>query len=276
MTTTATTRRPDAAASAPTPTRGSAWRRFGALVAGETRILLRNKTAVFTAVAMPFFFGFAFSGFAMDRAGLGIVLTMTLIGSSLMFVIYYTMVTSLVARREQLVLKRLLAGEPTAIEILLAPAVPLWVLYVFQSVVAIGGAVLLGTPIAHPWALALAVIGGASVWTALAIWSATWTRTVESAQLTTMPLILVSLLLSGFSLPLAMLPDLVERVAHWLPMTPVIDLINLGYAGIGTDGTVVTGGDLAAATIGMLLPITTWTIVSLWQGLRGFRWDPRS
>lgn len=155
---------------------------------------------------MPFVMAFAFAGLSMYRAGLGVVLTMTLVGTALMFVVYYTMVTSLVARREQLVLKRLLAGEPTPLEILLAPAVPRWALFVVQSLVAVGGAILLGASVAQPWALALAVIGGATTWTALAIWSATWTRTVESAQLTTLPFILISLLLSGFSLPLSLLP----------------------------------------------------------------------
>lgn len=274
MTATVTTTRPLAATSP--RTRGSATRRFGALVAGEARILLRNKTSVFTAVAMPFVMAFAFAGFSMDRAGLGVVLTMTLVGTALMFVVYYTMVTSLVARREQLVLKRLLAGEPTPLEILLAPAVPLWALFVVQSLVAVGGAILLGASVAQPWALALAVIGGATTWTALAIWSATWTRTVESAQLTTLPFILISLLLSGFSLPLSLLPEFAQDIAHWLPMTPVVDLINLGYGGVGIDGTVLAGPDLIRATLGMLLPLVLWTGFGVWQGLRSFRWDPRS
>lgn len=33
---------------------GSRFRRFAALARGETTILLRNRTAIFTAVAMPF------------------------------------------------------------------------------------------------------------------------------------------------------------------------------------------------------------------------------
>jgi len=274
MTTTATTR-PHAPASAPTA-RGSFRRRFGALVAAESRILVRNRTALFTAVAMPPLMAFAFSGLSKDRAALGVVLTMMMVGSALMFVLYFTMVTSLVARREQLVLKRLVAGEPTPLEVLLAPAVPLLALFAVQSGLAIGVAVAFGTPIAHPWALALAIIGGAATWAALAVWSATWTRTVESAQLTTMPLILVAMLLSGFSLPLTIMPDLVQRVAHWLPMTPVMDLINLAYLGTGTDGSVLTGRELVVGTIDMLIPLVLWTALGLNLGLRRFRWDARS
>lgn len=256
---------------------GSGLRRFAALARGETTILLRNRTAIFTAVAMPFAIGFAFSGMSQDRAGLGVVLTMVLVGTALMFVIYYTMVTSLVGRREQLVLKRLLAGEPTALEIVTAPAVPLWALFAVQSSIAIGGAMLLGTPIVHPWALLLALFGGAAAWTALAIVSAAYTRTVESAQISTLPLILISLLLSGFSVPLEWLPEPVQRIAHVLPMTPVVDLIRLGYLGVGVDGRVLTGpAEVLTGAGAMLLPLIIWTAGALLLGLRRFRWDPRS
>ena len=261
----------------PTNPGGQSWRRFVALVKGETRILLRNGTAVFTAVALPFLVGFAFFGMSQDRGGLGPTLTMVLVGTSLMFVIYYTMVTSLVARREQLVLKRLLTGEASRWQILIAPAVPLYALFALQSLIAIGGSVLVGAQIVHGWALVLAVVGGATTWTALAVISAALTRTVEAAQLTTLPLILISLLLSGFSIPLAWLPEAVQRIAHLLPMTPVIDLITLAYAGTGTDGRLLSGGlDLASAGAVMVLPLLLWTVLALMEGIRRFRWDARS
>ena len=271
MTTLSTTR------PAGTDGRGPASRRFLALVRAETTILLRNRTAIFTAVAMPFLVGVAFSGMSQDRAGLSVVLTLVLVGTALMFVIYYTMVTSLVGRREQLVLKRLLAGEPTRLEILLAPAVPLWALFAVQSLIAIGGAMALGTPIRHPWALLLALVGGAATWTALAVVSAAYTRTVESAQLTTLPLILISLLLSGFSVPLEWLPEPAARIAHLLPMTPVVDLLTLGYTGAGVDGRIPTAAaDVALAAAGMMLPLLVWTAASVALGVRRFRWDSRS
>lgn len=260
-----------------TRTRGSATRRFASLVRAETTILLRNQTALVTAVGLPIVMAFAFSELSRDGMPMGALLTLMLVCTSLLFVVYYTLVTSLVARREQHTLKRLVAGEPTPLEILLAPAVPLWALLVVQSLLAIVGAALMGTPLAHPAALAPAVLGGASAWTALAVISASWTRTVESAQLTTMPLMLISILFSGFSLPLTLLPDLLQTVAHWLPMTPVVDLITLAYAGTGIGGTSVDGpADLALAVLQMMAPLATWTAGCLWLGLRTFRWDSRS
>ncbi|MEZ5088179.1 MAG: ABC transporter permease [Tessaracoccus sp.] len=259
------------------PTQGSRLRRFVSLVRAETTILLRNRTAIFTAVALPLVMAFAFSSFSIDGMSLGAVLTMMLICTSLLFVVYFTLVTSLVARREQHTLKRLFAGEPTPLEILLAPAVPLWGLLVIQSLLGVVGAVLLGTSIAHPAALVLAVVGGTTAWTALAVISASWTRTVESAQLTTMPLMMVSILFSGFSIPLEFLPEMLQTVAHWLPMTPVIDLVTLAYACTGIDGTAVVGiAGFGAAALQMLLPLAFWTAAAMWLGLRTFRWDARS
>jgi ABC-2 type transport system permease protein len=129
----------------------------------------------------------------------------------------------------------------------------------------------------HPVALALAVVGGAAAWTALAVVSASWTRTVEAAQLTTMPLMLISILLSGFSLPLAYLPGALQVVAHWLPMTPVVDLITLAYSGTGIEGDAVVGpAAFGLAALRMLAPLAAWTAAALWLGMRTFRWDARS
>jgi ABC-2 type transport system permease protein len=265
--------------AAPTiaPVRRSAPRRFAALVRAETTILLRNQTAVFTAVALPIIIAFAFANFSLDGISLGAMLTMVLVCTSLLFVVYYTLVASLVGRREQHTLKRLVAGEPTPIEILLAPAVPLWALMVVQSVLAVGAAAAMGARPTHPVALALAVVGGAAAWTALAVVSASWTRTVEAAQLTTMPLMLISILLSGFSLPLAYLPGALQVVAHWLPMTPVVDLITLAYSGTGIEGDAVVGpAAFGLAALRMLAPLAAWTAAALWLGMRTFRWDARS
>ena len=270
MTTATLTRRADV------PRRDPGLRRFGALVAAESRILLRNKTATFTAVALPLFTALAFTGLAQSREMLGVMLSSVLISTGVLFVVYYTMVTSVVARREQLVLKRLIASEPTAIEVLLAPAVPLWIILSIQGLIAVLGAWALGAPLANLWALALAVIGGAAAWTALALWSSTWTRTVEAAQLTTMPFILLAILFSGLSLPLSMLPGWAERIAHWLPMTPVIDLINLGHLGVNAFGEAVSGLGAVAAAGQMLLPLAAWTALALFEARRSLRWDPRS
>ena len=245
--------------------------RFASLARGETKILVRNRTAMFTALALPPFLAFAVSGISPAGAdGIGGFVTTALLASGLVFIVYLTLVTSLVARREQFVLKRLRTGEATALQILLAPAVPLWGLLLALTGLGIGaGVAVLGISPVHAWAIVPAVVLGAAAWTGVAIWTAALTRTVESAQLTTMPLIFVALFLSGLSLPLSILPGNFESVAHLLPLTPVVDLLNLAFAGPAPGTTALE------TTIRATLVLVAWAAFGFCEGLRAFRWEPR-
>lgn len=252
-------------------------RRLWSLVRAESIILLRNPPALMSALGLPLFMTVIYTVFQVGGLSAGMQLTTVLISSSLLFVVYYTMVSSLVARREQLVLKRLYAGEATPLEILLAPAVPLVGLLLIQAVCGLGGSIALGVVPQHGWALLLAVVGGAATWTALAVVSASHTRTVESAQFTTMPLILVAMAASGFSFPLDALPVPLARLAHWLPMTPVVDLIIFAFTGTSPDGAPLNDPlSVAGSILGMLAPLAAWCLGSMALARRVFRWDPRN
>ncbi|HPZ49131.1 MAG TPA: ABC transporter permease [Propionibacteriaceae bacterium] len=265
------TTRTRAPITAAKPTRFSP-RRFLALAGAETKILLRNRTALFVVATMPVFMALFFMTFT-KLPSLGMLLTGMILGMALLFVIYYTMVTSLVARREQLVLKRLNSGEATPIEILLAPAVPLWVATVVQTgLAALAARYALDSGALHWWALIPAVVLGSAAWTGLAVLSAPLTRTVESAQLTTMPAILVALMLSGLSLPLALMPTAVQQVAMLLPLAPVVDLVSYAFTGMNLIGEQVS----ATAMVKPVVVLLAWTAGSMWLGMRIFRWDPRT
>jgi ABC-2 type transport system permease protein len=75
----------------------------------------------------------------------------------------------------------------------------------------------------------------------LAAASTAFTRTVESAQITALPLLVVSTGLCGLFFPLS---DLLATVARFLPLAPVVELGQLGLVGLTADGAVV---DLAGA-----------------------------
>lgn len=252
-------------------------RRLWSLARAESTILLRNPPALMSALGLPLFMTFIYTMLQVGGLSSGMRLTTVLISSCLLFVVYYTMVSSLVARREQLVLKRLYAGEATPLEILLAPAFPLVVLLVIQVACGLGGSIALGAIPQHGWALLLAVVGGAATWTALAVVSASHTRTVESAQFTTMPLILVAMAASGFSFPLDTLPFPLEWLAHWLPMTPVVDLIIFAFTGTSPNGELLDDPlSVAGGILGMLAPLAAWCLGSMALARRVFRWDPRN
>ena len=246
------------------------------LARAEATLLLRNKTATFIAVLSPLAI-VALVGMMPATAGLPALVMALLIGSALLFVVYYTLVTSAVARREEHYLKRLYTSTARPITILVAMAVPLLVLLLVQVALGLAAVIVLldYRPTVELLLVLLAILLGAAAWWALALMSAMFTRTVESAQLTTMPLMLLALLFSGLSLPLALLPDLAQLVAQLTPMFPVVDLVYLGLAGVRISGDPVAGADLVRVVITDAAVLLAWTTVGLALVRRRFRWEPR-
>lgn len=260
--------------------RGAA-RRILVLSRAEVRLLFRNKTALFTVLAMPLMFVAFFyltSGAAGERMELGSYLGVTMIGFVLLFVVYYNMVTTLVARREELVLKRLRTGETTDMEIVVGAAVPSLLIAAAQVLlVGLAATMLTGIDMpVNPILLVVGFIAGTAIFVLLAVASTAFTRTTEMAQLTTLPVVLVSMLTSGMTFPLDAFPDAVERVARVLPLTPVVQLIQLGLEGS-------TGGDAPtdfAGTFGEglvpLVVMAVWLYLGVYATRRWFRWEPRA
>ena len=110
---------------------------------------------------------------------------------------------------------------------------------------------------------------------ALALWTAAWTRTAESAQMTSAPVILLATV--GFFTPF--LPAASHRWLDLLPGSAVRDLVQVAWlgrgAGAGAEGVV----DLAsswAATGPALATLLGWTVVAVLLAVRSMRWEPRA
>lgn len=256
-------------------------RRVRSLARAEVRLLLRNRTAMFTAFALPIATVLMLSSMGIGENSDVPVASMTvtaMVGFVLLFVVYYNLVTAYVARREELVLKRLRVGEATDAEVLAGTALPsLAVATVQVVIVAAAVAVVLGMD--APVNVALVLLGfaaGALVFVLLAGVSTAFTRNVEMAQLSTMPVLLVCMVLSGMVAPLHTLPEPVEAVARFLPLTPVIDLTTLGLAGVTPDGSTVDfAGSFGAAVLPTAIALA-WIGVGVWAQRRWFRWEPRA
>lgn len=272
MTTETTTRATRRNASSPAG-------RVMAMSGAELRLLLRNKTALFMVLAMPVLLVVALMGVAEDVGiDLGVYLAGMLIGFVLLFVVYYNLVTTYVARREELVLKRLRTSEAQDREIMLAAAVPSLAIAVAQVVLGVLGAVLLldmEAPV-NPLLVIAAVIAGAAVFVLLALVSTVFTRTTELAQVTTMPLMIVCLLFSGLTFPLEVLPEAAATAARLLPLTPVVELTQLGLAGAVGEaepvGFTATFGEAVVPAAVLVL----WLYLGVYGVKRWFRWEPRA
>ena len=109
----------------------------------------------------------------------------------------------------------------------------------------------------------------------LAAVSTSFTRTVEAAQFTTMPLVLTATMLSGLLIPLSDFPEQVAQVARFLPLTPVIELSRLGLVGTTWEGqTVDTAGAWAASPLALAV-LAGWLVGGAILARLVFRWAPR-
>ncbi|MEU6630277.1 ABC transporter permease [Streptomyces parvus] len=248
-------------------------RRLNALARAELILLIRNRSAIFVALVLPIvmIFSIRASLEQIDLAGTGLSVAGAAltggIGIVLVQVVYMNLVTGYVTRREELVLKRLRTGEVTDREILISTALPSVALAVLQSVLlVVAGAIAfdLSAP-KRPELFLLGLLVGFVMMSALAAATSAVTRTVQTSQLTTLPLFFVSLFASGIFVPLDVFPDKLAAVFELLPLTGVMTLVRHGWLG------GVEGGDLVTAAVAAL----AWTAFAVFAVRRWFRWDPR-
>ncbi|MFI7543510.1 ABC transporter permease [Actinoplanes sp. NPDC049599] len=249
--------------------------RVRSLARAELLLLWRNRMTLLHVLFTPVAF---VALLASANTGDGALALTALFGFLLLSTVYHPLVSTYVARRESLVLKRLRVGELTDGEILAGAAVPVVLVGLAQAVLAVGaGALLLGLPTpVNPPLLLLGMAGGLVLFTVLAAASAAFTATVELAQITTLPVLLACMLGSGLMLPRESLPGPVAAVAEYLPLTPVVELLRLGWLGTADDGAPA---DFAGTTGAAGLPVVilaAWVMLAVGAVRRRFRWEPRS
>ncbi|GHH95320.1 ABC transporter permease [Streptomyces capillispiralis] len=247
--------------------------RMTALARAELTLLGRSKgtmvASLFVPLVLPLSVRSAAEEMDLAEAGLtpGTVVLPAAVGFSLLFAVYSALVGVFVVRREELVLKRLRTGELRDAEILGGAALPAALIALAQCLLLAAGCSLL-LDLSAPSAPHLAVLGlllGLVMCAALAAVTASFTRTGESAQVTPMPLMIVSMLGSGMFVPLELLPDRLASFCELLPLTPVITLVRGGWT-----------GDLGAyEALGAVATAVAWTLLAVFAVQRWFRWEPR-
>ncbi|WP_225826787.1 ABC transporter permease [Streptomyces naphthomycinicus] len=253
--------------------RPASLRRLRALGRAELALLGRNRGVVFTALAVPLLLPFsirpALDQMDLGRQGLtvGTTLLTAAVGFSFLFAVYASLVNAYVARREELVLKRLRTGELSDAEILTGTALPAVGIGLAQALLLCAGCAALlhtGAPKA-PYLILPALAAGLLVAAALAALTASVTRSVESAQITTLPLMFVSMAGSGITFPVEVMPDRLAAVCELLPLSPAVRLFRGGW----------TGGLSAGETLTASATAVVWILVAVFAVRRRFRWEPR-
>lgn len=233
------------------------------LAIAEFKLLFRSPLVAVTAVLAPLMMGlFLLGNREMGGSGLVSLQLLSLLG----FTPYAGATTTLAARRQQLVLKRLRTSPVSDRAIVAGLLAPVALLVVVQAVILVGTTIgVLGTWPRTWWPLVLAVVGGTVLAAALAFVTAAFTATPEMAQLTTFPVFLA--LFGGGIWVGATEPGDVTWAMLAVPGAAVAQLVRLGW----------DGGALTASTVlPPLIAMTVTAAAASWVAGRVFRWQPRS
>jgi len=254
-------------------------RRAANLTRWNAVLLSRNRLAFVYAVVMPLLpLLLLFTGERGDvSVGAGAVTTTFIVAG--LFPVFYNVLAQFVSRRDELVLKRMRTGETQDAEMLASIALPgvLWALVMSAIAVPVASALDQPLPV-NPVLYAAMAVMAVIMFTAFAYWTAAWTRSAEAAQLTSMPIIILTSI-GPFT---ASIPDMSERLRDILSLTPgaaISDLVRVGWFGL--DGPGATDSTLTfAETWGQaaepLIVIAVWTSLAIWLARRSMRWEPRA
>ncbi|MEV0583877.1 ABC transporter permease [Nonomuraea sp. NPDC050310] len=251
----------------------------------DLAMLTRNRMAFFTTIAFPFLLGCVAlvlkDGYVAGvPAGLYILTGMlALIG---FFVTFMHLTTLFTVRREELVLKRMRGSVLSEAAIFGGSGLACTLIYVFQvaAIITLGLVALGGHLPRNPLLLFLGVVLGSIMFVPMAAAMSGFTKTGESAQITVLPAMLILATTSQASFPLAGMPEMVQRVAAALPLSPVVDVIRIGYFGQDfTAGAPHPAVDFVQGWVAAgprLLLIVAWIVVGVLIARKHFRWEPRS
>ena len=241
-------------------------------------LLTRNRLAFFYATVLPLApLALLFGGErGSETVGANAVATVFL--STVLFPVYYNVLSQFVNRRDELVLKRMRTGETRDGELVASIALPGFVVAIVVAVITVPIAAAFGQRLPVNAVLyATAMIAAAAMFIALAYWTAAWTRNAESAQLTSLPIILLA---SAGPLTVS-IPDMSDALRSILERTPgaaMTELVRVGWFGLdgpGADGTTLSFAETWSQAGQPLLVIASWTVLAIALARRSMRWEPR-
>lgn len=233
------------------------------------RIKANYLFAVFVPLMLLLTMRFVQDQMELEKHGVnaGPAMITTATGILLIFSLYSSVTALYVARREELVLKRLRTGEVSDRVILAGGASMYVVISVVQIVVvATALSLMFGIVPGQPLTAIAGLVTGIALMTAMAAATAALCRTAESVMVASLPAIFVLPMISGVYIPLPVLPETLGDVLQFAPLSSTVDLVRSGWTSELTAGGALAKGVLAIA----------WTALFAWIASRRFRWEPRT
>ncbi len=252
-------------------------RQLAALLRMEVVLLLRNRTAFVMAVLFPLFVGYLRSG---DVVGVAEADVMTIAGTLAVIAVlavHHHLTTVYASRRQEFVLKRLRAGLPSDLTILVGAASCTVLLFVAQAALVVAYALValeLPAP-ANPLTIVLALFLVAGIMAAFSAALSAVTRSSEAAMLTTLPTMVLFLATPGVLVSFGELPRAVEEAAWFLPLGPFPDLVGDSWLGRDASGEQLTFLATFIDALPALAVMAGWLLLASLAARRVFVWQPR-
>ena len=144
----------------------------------------------------------------------------------------------------------------------------------------------MGGSVVNPLLILVAVLGASVFLGGISAWTSRYTSTVEGAQFSTMPILMVLLFTSGSLIPVSVLPETLARLSEWTPFYAVNELIGIGMtgvsgigvdAGFGDGGVLVTGSFVESwmTAAQPLAALAIWAVLGVEIARRTMRFAPR-
>jgi ABC-2 type transport system permease protein len=247
-------------------------RRVRGLTSTNVRLLLRNRLATFYAFAVPLLALTLLLSQDPAQPGAGLATVATVLSMALLFPVYYNLLSVVVTRRDELVLKRLRTGEARDGEILLSLALPGVMVALLICLVTMVVTPVLGFAApANPVVVFGGMVVACCTFIAMALWTAAGTRNAEAAQLTSAPVIL----LTTAGLFRAALPEAAHDWLVVLPGAAVEEVVQAAWFGVADDGSRLSLGETFTAAGPGLAVLVGWAVLGLSLIVRSMPWEPR-
>jgi ABC-2 type transport system permease protein len=243
---------------------------FATLTRMRIQLTLRNKMFLFFSVVMPFGFFFLYSGvFArgIPRAVqyfLGPVLAVTVMGS------FWGLSSALVSFREQGILRRFHVTPVTPSDMLASSIVANFVLTLPTVLIQflLARFIFHVTDFGNLFSAFLLIALGTMSFASLGLVVASVTNTMQETQVINQLIWFPLLFLSGATVPLASLPQVVRRVGLFLPATYLVtelqDAIYWSAAPWNRDFLIA------------IASLALWAALTFFLSTQLFRWEPES
>ena len=238
------------------------------LASMRIRITLRNKAFLFFSLVMPMGFFFAFCSLLAKGIPeritfwMGPILSLTVMGT------FWGLSMQLVTWREQGILRRFRLAPIAAANMIGASIVANFFLILPTVLLQVGLARLIYhvTNFGNLFSVFVFVLLGISCFGALGLVVASVTNTMQETQIINQLLWFALIFLSGATVPLAVMPRMVQRIGLFLPATYLVS---------GLQRALVYGTGIFSLWV-EVISLAAWGILAFAISSLLFRWEPEA